>query len=90
MHPAGSFWVHRFVITLSAMSTIFFIHGAEGFPDENWFPWLKTELEKRGHDVVVPQFPATGVHQIADYQKPIQIAKLAIDTRQIEIVYYCR
>jgi len=33
------------------------IHGAYGYPEENWFPWLRIELQKLGHDVVVPRFP---------------------------------
>lgn len=39
------------------MSNIFIIHGTEGYPEENWFPWLKWELEQKGHTVFVPQFP---------------------------------
>lgn len=39
------------------MPTIFIIHGVEGHPEENWFPWLKHELEQLGHNVIVPQFP---------------------------------
>lgn len=39
------------------MANIFIIHGAEGNPEENWFPWLKKELESLGHQVFVPQFP---------------------------------
>ena len=34
------------------------IHGTEGNPEENWFPWLKKELEQRGYEVHVPQFPS--------------------------------
>jgi len=33
------------------------IHGAYGNPNENWFPWLKKELEKTGCTVSVPKFP---------------------------------
>lgn len=35
----------------------FIIHGIYGHPEENWFPWLKKELEKKGHAVTVPKFP---------------------------------
>lgn len=34
------------------------IHGTEGYPEENWFPWLKKNLEKLGHEIIVPQFPS--------------------------------
>ena len=37
--------------------TIFIFHGTEGYPEENWFPWLKQQLEVEGHQVFVPQFP---------------------------------
>jgi predicted alpha/beta hydrolase family esterase len=35
----------------------FIIPGAYGYPEENWFPWLKQELEKNGYSVIIPQFP---------------------------------
>ena len=35
----------------------FIIHGIYGHPEENWFPWLKKELEKIGHKIIIPKFP---------------------------------
>ena len=32
-------------------------HGWRGYPEKGWFPWLKEELEIRGFDVSIPQFP---------------------------------
>ncbi len=43
------------------MSNIFIFHGTEGYPEENWFPWLKEKLEGLGHRVMVPQFPTPPV-----------------------------
>lgn len=39
------------------MINVFIFHGTEGHPGENWFPWLKNELEKQDCNVIVPQFP---------------------------------
>ena len=39
------------------VSKVFIIHGWGGYPEEGWFPWLKTELEKRGISVVLPSMP---------------------------------
>jgi len=43
------------------MNNIFIFHGTEGYPEENWFPWLKEKLETLGHKVFVPQFPSPPV-----------------------------
>ena len=39
------------------MRNVFIFHGTVGYPKENWFPWLKSELEPLGCAVHVPQFP---------------------------------
>jgi len=40
------------------MKTAFIIHGTEGYPEENWFPWLKKKLEEKNYKVFVPYFPS--------------------------------
>ena len=39
------------------MRNVFIIHGSNGSPEENWFPWLKKELERLDNRVFVPRFP---------------------------------
>jgi hypothetical protein len=38
-------------------NNVFIFHGTEGYPEENWFPWLREKLEEKGCKVIVPQFP---------------------------------
>lgn len=33
------------------------IHGSFGSKDGNWFPWLKSELEKKNIECCIPQMP---------------------------------
>lgn len=35
------------------------VHGWEGTPEGGWRPWLKTELENRGFEVLAPTMPET-------------------------------
>ncbi|MDO8570493.1 MAG: alpha/beta fold hydrolase [Candidatus Daviesbacteria bacterium] len=43
-------------ISNTSIKNLFIFHGTEGYPEENWFPWLKQKLEKTGYNVFVPQF----------------------------------
>lgn len=46
---------------------IFLIHGWEGSPDTNFFPWLKNKLLEKGFDVVVPEMPETETPKIDEW-----------------------
>jgi hypothetical protein len=39
------------------VTNVFIFHGIGGNPEENWFPWLKNELEKLNVTAIVPAFP---------------------------------
>ncbi len=43
------------------MTRVIIVHGWEGGSHDDWLPWLKTELEKRGHEVLMPDMPDTGI-----------------------------
>lgn len=38
--------------------TILILHGIYGSPGENWSKWLKEQLEKQAHEVLMPQLPS--------------------------------
>ncbi|MBX4205288.1 MAG: alpha/beta hydrolase [Candidatus Doudnabacteria bacterium] len=39
------------------MKRVYLIHGWEGNPKNNWFPWLKSKLEEQGFEVLAPAMP---------------------------------
>jgi len=36
---------------------IYVVHGVRSSPSDAWFPWLKEELAKKGHNVVILDMP---------------------------------
>lgn len=54
------------------MGRVFLIHGYGGSPNEGWRPWLRGELEHRGHKVVIPAMPDTQHPRVGPWTKALQ------------------
>jgi uncharacterized protein len=52
---------------MSTMKHALILHGTDGSPDINWFPWLKAKLEAEGYEVWAPQLPACHTPNRATY-----------------------
>lgn len=71
------------------MANVFIIHGSYGYPRENWFPWLKTELEKLGHTVYVPQFPTPRGQTLNNWLKTFEKYRQYLNTTSVCIGHSC-
>ncbi|OQA52267.1 MAG: putative hydrolase YdeN [candidate division WS2 bacterium ADurb.Bin280] len=65
------------------MTKVFIFHGTGGYPEENWFPWLKGELEKLNCKVFVPQFPTPENQTLENWFKVLDEYKDRIDGETI-------
>ncbi|PIX62498.1 hypothetical protein CO057_01695 [Candidatus Uhrbacteria bacterium CG_4_9_14_0_2_um_filter_41_50] len=62
---------------------IILIHGFEASPESNFFPWLKDELRKKGHDVIVPALPNPAEPDAEEWTKFLVEEVGAIDDETI-------
>lgn len=59
--------------------TFVIIHGAFGNPGENWFPWLKNQLEKLGSKIIIPKFPTPENQTLDNWLKTFEGIKTDIN-----------
>ena len=67
------------------MTNIFIIHGAYGNPEENWFSWLKSELEKLDCRVFVPKFPTPENQSLENWLKIFEDYKQYLNKSSIVV-----
>ena len=65
------------------MTNIIIIHGSYGNPNENWFPWLKSELENLKCDVFVPKFPTPENQSLESWRKVFEKYKQYVNENTI-------
>lgn len=61
----------------------FIIHGSYGHPRENWFPWLKAELEKQGFEVFAPTFPTPEGQSLEAWMKVFEAFLPKVDCETV-------
>lgn len=54
------------------MSRIIIVHGWGAVSAEEWFPWLKNELENKGFDVLAPNMPNSEAPKIEEWISHLQ------------------
>jgi predicted alpha/beta hydrolase family esterase len=63
----------------------FIIHGAYGDENENWFPWLKRELESQRYTVITPRFPTPEGQSLEAWLRIMHEYQNKIDEKTIMI-----
>ena len=67
------------------MTNIIIIHGTGGNPSSNWFPWLKSELEKLNCRVFVPKFPTPENQSLENWLKVFKDYEQYLDKNSIVV-----
>ena len=65
------------------------MHGTGGSPEGNWFPWLKAQLELRGHKVFVPRFPTPENQTVKNWCKVLSAEAPLFGENTILIGHSC-
>lgn len=81
--PGGGLrYTARDVLRMSSPA-VFLFHGVSGHARENWFPWMKAQLEQRGFSVVIPEFPHPDTPVLNEWIGAFAAFESATDARSI-------
>ncbi len=56
------------------MKRAILVHGWGDSPQKNWFPWLRSELEKNGFKIIAPQLPESEEPRIETWVPALAVA----------------
>ncbi|MGI8419301.1 MAG: RBBP9/YdeN family alpha/beta hydrolase [Candidatus Levyibacteriota bacterium] len=68
-----------------AENKAFIFHGTGGYPEENWFPWLKASLAKQGCPVIIPRFLTPEGQSLATWNQAFDIYRSQLDENTLLI-----
>lgn len=54
------------------MARVIIIHSWGSNHEANWYPWIKVQLERNGHEVIVPDMPDTNKPVIEKWVEEIK------------------
>lgn len=66
------------------MKKIIILHGLGGSSEENWFPWARMELEKKGFNVLVPNLSNSSKPDSNEWNE--EIKKLIKDDEDVILI----
>lgn len=72
------------------MKKVFLFHGSFGSPKENWFPWLKKELQNSGFEVFAPRFPTPKGQSLESWKKVFKEFLPKVDEESIFVGHSVR
>ncbi len=67
------------------MANVIIVHGLGANSRDNWFPWLKGELERLGCSVIVPDFPRSNTPKLEEWLSEFHKQNKQIDENTILI-----